>query len=114
MTLRSAVPEPLSRNTNLPNPHPALPVLCLHFQGKRGSCPAGSCDLLYLLISFLFPEPEYPPQVTEICSAKGFYGKLQMTPENAKSRFIFKPRALSTLSIHPLVASLRWEHLLML
>lgn len=82
----------------------------------RGAlCPVGSCDLLYLLMSFLFPEPEYPPQVTEVCSAKGFYGKLQMTHENAKSGFIFKSRALSdTLSIHPSAASLRGKHLLML
>lgn len=75
----------------------------------------GSCDLLYLLMSFLFPEPEYPPQVTEVCSTKGFYGKLRMTHENSKSGFIFKTRALSdTLSIHPSAASLWGKHLLML
>lgn len=91
MTLPSVVPEPPSRNTNLPNPHPALPVLCLHFQGKRGLCPAGSCDLLYLLTSFLFREPEYPPQVTEICSAKGFYGKLQMTPRTLRAGLFLNP-----------------------
>ena len=67
-----------------------------------------------LRISFLFLEPEYPPRVTEIRSAKGFYGKLEMTHGRAESRFIFKPWALSdTLSIHPSAPSLGQKHSLM-
>lgn len=71
----------------------------------------GSFDLLYLFLSFLFLEPEYPPQATEICSAKGFYKKLQMTHGRAESWVIFKPWARSdTLSTHPSAPSPGREH----
>lgn len=99
----------------------SLHRVCLP-RARRGLCPLGSFDLFisffidkYLFISFLFLEPEYPPRVTDICSTKGFYGKLETTHGRAESWFIFKPWALSdTLSIHPSAPSPGQKHLLML
>lgn len=83
---------------------------------RRGLCPLGSFDLLYLFVSFLFFELEYSTQVTEICSAKGFYRKLQMTHTKAKSSLFLKLRlsAIPCPSIHPSAPSCGWKHLLML
>lgn len=61
--------------------------------------------MLYLFLSIPFLAPECPHQVTEICSAKGFYKKLQMTHRRAKSRFVFRPRALSD-TVYPSISSL--------
>lgn len=110
---------PLSQNPRPPLAPSASRPLSPHHgyrpKARGGLRPSGSVDLPYLFLSFLFLEPEYPPQVTEICSTKGFYRKLQMTRGRAKSRFIFKPRALSdTLSTHPSAPSLGQKHLPML
>lgn len=87
-----------------PPPPPSLPCGC-PVRARRGLCPLGSLDLPYLFLSFLFLAPECPPQVTEICSATCFHKKLQMTHRRAKSRFIFKPRALGD-TVCPSVSSL--------
>lgn len=104
-----AAPAPLSRSAELPNLRTSV-LLSPHGVrapgAGRGLCLWASFDLLFFFISFPFLEPKYPPQATELCSAKGFYGRLQMTRGKAQSWLIFKSRTLGDpLSIHPSISS---------